>query len=422
MSGVKGRIHFAWWVLVGLSITVGLGKAALNNTAGLFLTPVSNDIGVGIGTLALYLSISSVATMIFLPIGGKLLAKHDSRVILTAGIILQGGAFAVFGLMNYVWGWYVFAIPFAVGAVLINIIAGPVLIDRWFTKRKGLALGILSAVGGIMGAFIQPIAGNLIANFGWRTSYIAIGVGVIIITIPAIIFLLRKNPAEKNLQPYGEGEAKEDTEDNKEQESKSGIDIQVARKSLAFILLGVFFFVITAVASFVQHIPTYLINQGYDTAFSGKIMSATMVGLFIGSLLFGFLADKIGAKSTAMLAMVLGIIGTISLIAFPNTVVMLVIAVMMFGFIMSSIGTVAPALTSALFGSRDYSQIYATASVGMAIAGIITLPAYGYIFDFTGSYTGALYAILVMLVINIICIILAFKDREKMVEKNLWHE
>lgn len=422
MSETKRRIHFAWWVLVGLSITVGLGKAALNNTAGLFLTPVASDIGVGIGTLTLYLSISSVATMIFLPIGGKLLAKYDSRVILAAGIILQGGAFAIFGLMNYVWGWYVFSIPFAAGAVLINIIAGPVLIERWFTKRKGLALGILSAVGGILGAVIQPVAGNLIASIGWRTSYIAIGVTVIIVTLPAIIFLLRRSPAEKNLQPYGEEETTEDTVESEEQVTKSGIDFQVARKSLAFILLIVFFFVLTAVASFVQHIPTYLINQGYDTAFSGNIMSATMIGLFIGSLLFGFLADRIGAKNTALFAMVLGIIGTLSLIIFPNIVVMLVIAVMMFGFVMSSIGTVAPALTSALFGGREYSQIYSTASIGMAIAGVITLPAYGYIFDFTGSYTGALYAILAMLIINIFCILIAFKDKDKMVKENLWHK
>src|SRR5690625_8027604 len=89
-----------------------------------------------------------------------------------------------------------------------------------------------------------------------------------------------------------------------------------------------------------------------------------MIGLFIGSLLFGFLADKIGAKNTALLAMVLGIIGTLSLIIFPNVVTMLVIAVMMFGFIMSTIGTIGPAMTSALFGGREYSQIYSTASVG----------------------------------------------------------
>src|SRR5690625_2063632 len=117
--------------------------------------------------------------------------------------------------------------------------------------------------------------------------------------------------------------------------------------------------------------------------------------------------------------MVLGIIGTLSLIIFPNVVAMLVIAVMMVGFIMSTIGTIGPAMTSALFGGREYSQIYSTASVGMAIAGIIALPAYGYIFDFTGSYTGVIHAILLISIVNIILIILAFNNKNKLDEAKL---
>lgn len=197
MSLVKNKIHFAWFVLVGLCITVGLGKAALNNTAGLFLSPVSNEIGVGVGNLTLYLSISSVVTMIFLPVGGKLMAKYDARVVLTGAIILQAGSFAMFGLMNYVWGWYIAAVPLGIGGVIITVIAGPILIERWFTKRKGLALGIMTAIGGVMGAFIQPVAGNLISNLGWRSSYFAIGIAVIVIVVPTIIFMLRQNPKEK---------------------------------------------------------------------------------------------------------------------------------------------------------------------------------------------------------------------------------
>src|SRR5699024_7882820 len=121
--------------------------------------------------------------MILLPSCSKFFVNYDSRTMLTGGIIIQGRAFAISGVMHYVWGWYIFAVPFAVGAVLINVLAGPVLIERWFTKRKGLALGILTASGGILGAFIQPITGNLIANLGWRGGYIAVGLTVIMITV-----------------------------------------------------------------------------------------------------------------------------------------------------------------------------------------------------------------------------------------------
>src|SRR5699024_12174998 len=102
------------------------------------------------------------------------------------------------------------------GSVFINVLSVSVVITSLFTKRKGLALGILTASSGILGAFIHPITGNLIANLGWRGGYIAVGLTVIIITVPVTIFLLRKNPAEKNLLPYGEEEVAEVTETDAE--------------------------------------------------------------------------------------------------------------------------------------------------------------------------------------------------------------
>src|SRR5699024_4109778 len=131
-------------------------------------SPISEDIGISVGNLSLYLSISSIITMIFLPIGGKIMAKYNARVILIVAIILQAGSFALFCLMNSVWGSYIFAIPLAVGGVFITVIAGPVLINQWFKKRNGLALGIMGASVGLLGVIIQPVIGQLISSQGWR--------------------------------------------------------------------------------------------------------------------------------------------------------------------------------------------------------------------------------------------------------------
>src|SRR5699024_6995833 len=109
---------------------------------------------------------SSIITMIFLPVGGKLMAKYDARAILIIATILQAGAFAMFGFMISVWGWYIFAIPLAVGGVFITVIAGPVMVVRWFAKISGIALVVIAAIGCLMDVFIQPITGNLITNFG----------------------------------------------------------------------------------------------------------------------------------------------------------------------------------------------------------------------------------------------------------------
>lgn len=418
MSHNKGKIHYAWWVLLGLCIMVGLGKAGLNNSAALFLKQVSSDLGVGMGSLTLYFSVSAIVTMVFLPIGGKLMAKYDTRMVLIVAIILQAGAFSLFGLMSSVWGWYILAIPLAVGGVFITVIAGPVLINQWFKKSKGLALGIMGAAGGALGAVVQPTVGNLIAQQGWRSSYLIVGITVLVIVIPIVLLLIRKSPLEKKTLPYGAEDASvtaSATADNK------GVTLAVAKKSSAFYALLTFFFLITSAASFSMHIPTYLMNKGFDVAFAGNVMATNMIGVLIGSLLIGFASDKLGTKNTAMVTMALGVVSIALLLFAPSSTAVISLAVGLFGLVSASIGTLGPALTSSLFGNKEYSQIYSNASMGLAISSIIALPAYGFIFDFTGSYTPVLIAIGIMMIINIACIGVAFKGKKKLEQAGLWN-
>jgi len=420
MSRNNKGIHYGWWILLGLCIMVGLGKAGLNNSAGLFLKPVSNDLGVGMGSLTLYFSISAIVTMIFLPIGGKIMAKYSTRLILSVAILFQAGAFALFGLMSSVWGWYILAIPLAVGGVFTTVIAGPVLINQWFKKSKGLALGIMGAAGGAIGAVTQPMVGKLIADQGWRSSYMIVGVSVIVIVVPIIVLLLRKSPQEKKTLPYGAEEVDKGATVGAGTENK-GVALANAKKSSAFYLLIAFFFLITSAASFSMHIPTYLMNKGFDVTFAGNVMATNMVGVLIGSLVIGYASDKIGTRNTAFAAMLLGTLAIGLLLFSASSTLVISLAVGLFGLVSSSIGTLGPALTSSLFGNKEYAQIYSNASMGLAISSIVALPAYGFVFDYAGSYTPVLYAIGVMLLLNILCIGMAFKGKKKLEQAGMWN-
>lgn len=418
MGKVKGSIHYAWFILLGMSILMGLGRGGLNNSGSLYLTPVTDDLGMSMGNLSLYFSVASVITLIGLPIAGKVIAKNNIKFVLIGAIILQAGAYSMFGFMNSVWGWYIFAIPMSFGAIFITQMAGPVLINQWFQKKKGLAIGIMMASSAAIGAFIQPIVGNLIQDNGWRSTYWTIGLAVIIVAVPIILLLIRK-PADKGNLPFGAEE--EDTNAGETVAHKvEGLKLKEARKTTAFYALIIFFFIITSFGSFAMHIPTFVHGYEYDTAFAGMIMSIYLFGSLFGAIVFGYLSDKIGAKFTAFLALGLGMVTMILLLYFADIEMILKTAFFLFGFVTASIGTLGPLLTSSLFGSKEYSEIYSNASLGLAIAGIVSLPIYGYILDLTNSYNGALYMILGMLVIAIGCIVVAFKSKEKYVNEGLW--
>lgn len=421
MGKVKSKIHYAWWILVGLCIIVGVGKGVLNNSASLFLTPISQDLGIGMGDLSLYLSVSAVVTLVFLPFSGKLVAKYDIRMLIIASIILQAGAYIAFSFMSSVWGWYGFAIPLAVGGTFITVIVGPVLINQWFKKSSGLALGILAATGGIFGAIAQPIIGKLIVSNGWRFSYVAMGVVGIVLVVLATILLIKKMSKEKGLYPYGREEVKEGDEGKSENDQEKGVTLTVAKKTSAFYALMIFFFLITAIASFMMHVPSYIVDKGFTQEFAGNAMGLYMLGVVFASLIIGVLNDKMGTKSTTILSMILGIVSVLIFLFATSSSVMIIIALVLFAFVTSGIGTLAPSLTSSLFGNKEYGQIYSTVSLGLAVASIVALPAYGYIFQFTGSYSGGLYAILVMLVINIFAVIIAYRGKQKLEKEGLWN-
>lgn len=421
MERKQSKIHYAWWILVGLCIIIGVSKGALNNSASLFLTPVSNELGIGMGNLSLYLSISAVITLVFLPFAGKLVAKYDIRMLIIIAIILQAGSFVAFSFMNSVWGWYIFALPLAVGGTFITVILGPVLINQWFKKRSGLALGILAATGGVIGAIVQPIVGKTIVSEGWRFSYVAVGVAAIIFVIVATVVFIKKMSKERGLYPYGAGDTEGGDQSANNAATDKGVTLANAKKSSAFYALLTFFFLITAIASFMMHIPTYIVTKGFSQEFAGSAMGVYMLGVVFASLIIGVLNDKIGTKNTTILSMILGMASVFIFLYAASSSVMIFVALILFAFVTSGIGIIAPSLTSSLFGNKEYGQIYSTVSLGLAIASIVAIPAYGYIFQFTGSYSGGLYTILAMLAINIVAVIIAYKGKEKLEKAGLWN-
>lgn len=417
----KNKIHFAWWVLLGAAIMLGLTRGGLNNSAGLFLAPVTEDLNIGLGSLMLYFSIASIVTMIFLPIAGKMVAKYNLRMLLIVAVILMAGSFAMFGLMNSVWGWYLFSIPMAIGSIFLTQIAGPVLINNWFKKHNGLVMGIMMAITGAFSAILQPTVGNLIADEGWRNTYIILGLAVMAIVIPVVFFTIRKTPQQKGLQPYGADEAAQaQAEDAPAAAPERGVTAAAARKSSTFYALLLFFFFVTSIASFSQHVGPFAVGLGYDITFAGSAMGGWMVGSLVGALTFGILTDKIGAQVTAISAMLLGLAPIAILLTAPTNPTMFTLALVIFGFVSASIGTLAPLLTTALFGNKEYSQIFANAALGLAVAGMVALPGYGFVYQLTNSYSSVLYAIAGMMVINAVLIVIAFRGKKKLVESGAW--
>ena len=395
------RNWLPWLVLVGTIIVRGFATG-LNTVSSLFLAPVSKELGTGIGTLSIYYSIISVVQIIWFSYAGRLLNKYDVRWVSAAAVCLQTIAYAALGFMRHVTGWYVLAIPLAMGAgVLVNLL-GPILVNRWFGKNTGTILGIQAAFVGLFGAVLQPVTSNMIEVKGWRETYFSMGLLALCVMLLAAVFFVRNRPAEiltdKNIPSK-----KRDARGNS----------KTVPRSAVFYALIIFLFAVTGVAVFVQHIPTYGTLLGYSMASIGMVLSFASIGNAIGSFFIGFLSDRIGGLRTCYLIIGIWLAAVVGFLFGGSHFMIFMSAAFLNGLVTPSVMVTAPILTQIFFGKSDYEKIYAKVSTGVPLASIFLIPIYGFIYDMTGNYLIVLFILMILLLLAGASIAYGWKHKQR---------
>ena len=410
--------HYAFFILIMTGLLLGFSRGGLMNSGGLFLTPVANDLNVNMGVLTIYFSISSLVLMLALPILGRFIGKINIKTLIIASVILQGGIFACFGLLSNVWGFYILSIPMAIGTAIPCHILGPVIVNSWFKKNTGLAMGVMMAISGGVSAILQPQITSLIVNVGWRNAYWITGViGVAVVAIIALLFI--RLPDKKGSLPYGVQAVVEQGNQNASEQPNThveqGISVKSAKKSISLYALVIFMLLLTAIASFSQLISSFVVSNGFDLSFGGTSMSLQMIGALIGALFFGALSDKIGAKISVLIALSFGVAAFTLLLITPTSSVMVMISMVLFGFMTASMGTMGPLLVSDVFGRKNYAAIYSIVAMGLAIGSMIGTPLFGFLYSAFNSYIPVIVLLLAMigLCAGMIFIAYAFK-------KHMW--
>lgn len=405
----KRSFHYAWVILLVLCVIRSLSAAGINNTGGLFLAPVAKDLNVGVGNLSIYFSISSLATLIFMPFGGKIINAYSARIVILVATVLQVGSYSLLGFMNSIWGWYLLSIPMGIGgAVLVNLI-GPILINRWFHKQAGLALGLLMASMGIFGTFLQPIYSNVIAQAGWRQAYIIPGFIIFVILVILTVVFMYSKPADKGLQALKEEELSQEAQ----QARDAGVSFAFASKTSCFYALIVFMIAITAFGAFNQHMATYGTSLGYPIERVGLVLSFSMIGSTIGALIIGWMSDRIGVYRSAIIVVGIVLLSLVCLLLGSVGYTVLALGSFLLGLGSMGIPVLAPLLTKEYFGEKAYETIYSSVMVGPPLASIILLPLYGFIYDATSSYRMVFILLVILIIIGGCSLFYAQKKRPR---------
>ena len=317
------------------------------------------------------------------------------RVMLLSSAVLGIGT-VLASFVGHLWQLYASAgVLMAMGSGGLSMATSSSIAARWFVARRGLILGIL---GGAMSAgqmLVVPLSMILIGLYGWRASFLWLGVGVLVLAIPVILALVRDDPRDKGLQPYGANTAAAQAFGGARDERR--VPVSEAMSSPAFWLLASTFFVCGYTSNGL--VLTHLIPHAAEHGFS-EIHAAQALGLMgamniVGTILSGWICDRFGRKGP--LAFYYGVRGlSLIFLLYVWNVPSLHIFAAIFG--LNYISTVPPTttLTANIFGRLSVGAlsgwIYFSHQVGSAIGAW----AGGAIFDATGSYSWAFLSAAVM--------------------------
>ncbi|MGI6453120.1 MAG: MFS transporter [Syntrophomonadaceae bacterium] len=406
--------HFAWWILFSCWVLFFVGLGMLINCQGLFFVPVCNELGFTRAGINFYITIFCLALMVALPAAGYIFPRFNIKWILGIAMTIASLGFAAMGLFNHLYSWYVMAALRGVAYAFIFYMPVPLILNNWFVRKFGLAVGIAGTGSSIGGAIFSPLTSYVISAYGWRNGYFFLGILGFLIIMPIILFLIYK-PSDIGMHPYGYGSQ---PETQKVIVNKTiGIPSHTAIKTLPFYCL--FFFAgLGQMSSYLNsQLPGYSSSLGLAPSVGAFMLSSTMIGLSFGKAFLGWLNDRFGVLKATFFTCTIGVLGMLGLLAGVHNVTLLYVGAGLFGMTMAISSVEPPIITRAIFGTMDYSAIFAYITMGSCLFGGIGTFIYGYIYDMTGSFQWALILCIISYLIAFILAVVAMQSRDAVLKK-----
>jgi MFS family permease len=396
MTGMFGN---RWWVVFASICGLLVGAGAVHIFAfGVFLKPVSEDLGIGRGELSSGLILTSTLNALgCLPLG-YLLDRYGVRRVMMPGIILYAIGIMGWSLLGPTATLIFLTFSFAglFGAIGSPVAYGAVL-TLWFDRRRGLAIGIAMAGVGLGVAIIPQLAAFFIRSFGWRMAYVALGFTVIILAwLPVALFV--REPTSRDASRHIDIAPVDGT--------LPGLTVrQAVLHSWRFWALTVAFFLsITAINGTLTHTVALLTDRGIPLMAATAALSASGIALLAGRIVSGWCLDRYHGPTVAICFFVIPMAG-IGLLAAD-----LGLTVSLGGAVLCGLGVGAEVdlmafFVSRYFGLKAYGRIYGAMFAAFSFANGIGPTLAGASFDRYHSYGPAFILFEGLLVVT--CLLLA---------------
>jgi MFS family permease len=300
---VRGRVYYGWYVLGVAALAMVGTLPGRTQGLGLVTEPLLADLGLDRVT---YASVNFWATMIG-ALGaagaGRLLDRVGTRVVLTGLAVALGAIVCVMSRVSSVATLAVaMTLTRAVGQSALSVVS-IAIVGHWFVQRINMAMGLYSVALSIGFMIAFPLVGSLVQQWGWRPTWLAIGVALLAGLAPISWLIVRRSPEAIGLRPDGDAgdsaSAGDSTPGAEGSPASAGIELTGTRfadamRTGAFWVFAVGAALYGLVASGIGLFnEAILAERGFGPDVYYQTLVVTAMTALAGNFLGGWLAERI---------------------------------------------------------------------------------------------------------------------------------
>ncbi len=369
-------------IIIAVSLFILIVMHGIQNTFSVFFGPFQQELSANRATISSANSLASVVGGLAGIALGRLTDRFGPKAVISASALLLSLGYLLLARVASLWQLYLFySVMGGIGASSGNV-ALLSTTTRWYAKRRGLMTGIVK-VGTGAGQVIMPlVASLLIAGYEWRNALLILSVIGVLGIIPAAQ-LLKRDPQEMGLQPYGTGEV---NGNNKAPSATVQFSLREAVRTRQFWTLCVIYFLAGyATQGLMVHIVSYGRDGGLTIIQAASVASLVGAVSIPGRLILGGAGDRTGNRWSLIITFVFITVAMLWL-QFAGGLWMLYFFALIYGFGHGGFFAVMSPMVAELFGTAhqgiNLGVVLFMQALGSAFGPLVS----GYIFDVTQSY------------------------------------
>ncbi len=393
--GSRQRIYP--WLVALVTFLVLIASAAFRSSQGVMIVPIEEDLGWSRTITSLAISVNLVIYGVTAPFAAALMERFGVRRIAIGALALLSLGTGLTAVMTASWQLVLlWGVLVGLGTGSTALVFGALVANRWFTKRRGLVVGIFGAAWATGQLVFLPILARLIEHQGWRSASLLVAV-LSAALIPVVALVMRDRPSDVGLAPYGSTEMPElesnTTHSGWRAAAGALIVLREAARTRAFWLLAITFAICgwTTNGIISSHFVPAMHDHGVTATTAASLL--VIVGIFdiVGTVGSGWLTDRFDPR--VLLGIYYGLRG-VALIALPILIgpdiePPLLLVMVLFG--LDWVATVPPTVTLCREiygvdrGAVVFGWVFASHMVGAAFAAAVS----GWIRVSAGDYATA---------------------------------